>query len=263
MPNDVQIHGSTGPLVLLIPGGAEAAEGFFPGLVEGLTADGTARVVVWDRPGAGASHESGTLADAPDHLNALAAELGEPLVVVGQSLGGAVALLFAAAHPQAVAGLVLVDATPINDAATCAQVERMARVLGRLSKVPGLGGMLRAFVRRDLERSMRAVTLRPDCRAALDRIGEIDIAALGEAVEGLGALAAGFRPEALPAVPAVVITAERPVDAPIAQAHRRIADALGVQPTRWPGAAHNAQLSHPDETLAVVRDVAQAVAAAR
>jgi len=35
---------------------------------------------------------------------------GEPVVVVGASLGGAVALDFAASHPEAVAGLVLVDA---------------------------------------------------------------------------------------------------------------------------------------------------------
>ena len=35
---------------------------------------------------------------------------GEPVVVVGASLGGAVALDFAASHPEAVTGLVLVDA---------------------------------------------------------------------------------------------------------------------------------------------------------
>ena len=35
---------------------------------------------------------------------------GEPVVVVGASLGGAVALDFAASHPEAVAGLVLLDA---------------------------------------------------------------------------------------------------------------------------------------------------------
>ena len=35
---------------------------------------------------------------------------GEPVIVVGASLGGAVALDFAEAHPEAVAGLVLLDA---------------------------------------------------------------------------------------------------------------------------------------------------------
>ena len=39
----------------------------------------------------------------------------EPAVVVGQSMGGLTALLFAAAHPESVRGLVLVEATPDGD----------------------------------------------------------------------------------------------------------------------------------------------------
>jgi pimeloyl-ACP methyl ester carboxylesterase len=37
-------------------------------------------------------------------------EIAEPVILVGTSLGGAVALDFAAAHPEAVRALVLVDA---------------------------------------------------------------------------------------------------------------------------------------------------------
>jgi len=57
--------------------------------------------------------------DAPKPWNAVQEHLhafwrdhydSEPVIVVGASLGGAVALDFAASHPEAVAGLVLVDA---------------------------------------------------------------------------------------------------------------------------------------------------------
>ncbi|WP_181781946.1 alpha/beta fold hydrolase, partial [Pseudonocardia pini] len=131
----MQVHGEVGQPVVLLPGGAAPCAGFFPGLVEGLVADPGCRVVVHDRPGTGRSTEPGGLAGATAHLHALVTELGlGPVVVVGQSLGGAVATLWARDHPGDVAGLVLLDPTPINDPAACVRIERPVRVVGAVAR---------------------------------------------------------------------------------------------------------------------------------
>ena len=71
------------------------------------------RVISLDRPGSGYStRHSGTPADLPAQARQIAAfintlDLGKPLVL-GHSLGGAIALALALDHPHAVSGLVLV-----------------------------------------------------------------------------------------------------------------------------------------------------------
>lgn len=251
----VHVHGDAGPAVLLLPGGAEACEGFFPGLVEGLIADPGARVIVHDRPGTGTSSEPGTLAGAPDRLHALVGELGVgPVVAVGQSLGGAVAALFAAAHPSDVAGLVLLDMTPVNDIALCERTEKRTATTVRVAGIPVLGpALLRgapALMGRRMKRGMR-----PDCAAALDRTLQLDVDQLVLSVVGLSEQARNWRDDALPRVPAAVVTADRRPDSPIRRAHERLADVLGAPVLSWPGASHSVHLDHPDEVLATVRDV--------
>jgi pimeloyl-ACP methyl ester carboxylesterase len=255
IPHALRIHGDDGPPVLLLPGGAEACEGFFPGLVEGLVADPGCRVIVHDRPGTGSSPEPGALADAADHLHALVAGIGTgPVVVVGQSLGGAVAALFAAAHPADVAGLVLLDPTPVNDPDLCAQVERRAATTARLAGIPVLGpALLRgalALTGRRMRRGMR-----PDCAAALDRTLRMDVGQLARAVVGLTGVGRRWRDDALPRVPAVVVTADRAPSSPVRRAHERLAAALGAPTLSWPRAGHSVHLDHPDEVLAAARDV--------
>ncbi|KRP70850.1 alpha/beta hydrolase [Pseudomonas paralactis] len=71
------------------------------------------RVITVDRPGSGySSRRSGTAADLPAQARQIAAfintlDLDKPLVL-GHSLGGAIALALALDHPHAVSGLVLV-----------------------------------------------------------------------------------------------------------------------------------------------------------
>lgn len=256
MLTDAHIHGQSGPLVLLLPGGAETSDGFFPGLVEGLVESPGCRVVVHDRPGTGASAEEGPLAGAADHLSRLITDLGSgPAVVVGQSLGGAVALLLAIEHPESVAGLVLLDPTPINDPRGCAQLEQVMRVVKRANGVPGVRGSMRAMLLRGMRRSMRRADLRPDCREALDKIGNLDLGRLADSVRGITQLSADFREDSIPRLPAVIVSADRKPDHYIRRSHARLADALGVPLVIWPGAAHNMQLDHPDETLATVREL--------
>lgn len=259
----VRVHGESGQAVLLLPGGAEACDGFFPGLVEGLVADPGCRVIVHDRPGTGTATVDGTLAGAADHLAALIAQLGcGPVVVVGQSLGGAVGVLLARDHPEQVAGLVLLDPTVINDPRTCTFLERMTRVLGAAAAVPGLRSVLSRALRASLVRATRRQRLRPDCEAAQLRMADIDIPVLARAVRGITELSRGFREADLPRVPSVVVTADRKPDTAMRRGHTRLAAAFGGEVVCWPGATHGVHLDHPDETLATVRALVTRVTSA-
>lgn len=95
------------------------AEAVFPG-VAGFT-----RVCAYDRPGTATASATGfelsrstpvahpaTVGDSAVDLDRVLAASGEPgpYVLVGHSLGGPIARLFAAAHPAEVAGLVFEDA---------------------------------------------------------------------------------------------------------------------------------------------------------
>lgn len=99
-----------GPAVLLIHGLSGQLCHYTYGVVDLLARDH--RVVAVDRPGSGYSVRSpgaaATLSEQADVMAALidATQLGKPLVV-GHSLGGAVALRLAQRHPQQVAGLAL------------------------------------------------------------------------------------------------------------------------------------------------------------
>ncbi|MEJ2867758.1 alpha/beta fold hydrolase [Actinomycetospora sp. OC33-EN08] len=253
--DEVRVVGRSGPAVLLLPGGAESADGFFPGLVEGLVADPGCRVLLHDRPGTGRATTTGRLDGAAEHLARVTRDHG-PVVVVGQSLGGAVATLFARDHPELVAALVLLDPTPINAPRVCTRLERTMQALGVLCRVPVLHRLLARALRAQLARERRRLDLRPDCAEAHERISDADLPTLARSVEGLASLSRGFREADLPSPPAVVVTADRKPGHPIRQAHERLAAALGAQVVRWLGAGHDLHLDHPDETLAVVREVA-------
>ena len=78
----IGILGENGPVVVLLPGGAEPVDGFFPGLVEGLRTDPGCRVVLYDRPGTGAAAGIGRIASiaAPLIVPPLVAFGGTPLL---------------------------------------------------------------------------------------------------------------------------------------------------------------------------------------
>ncbi|MCO8276831.1 alpha/beta hydrolase [Actinoplanes sp. TRM 88003] len=200
----LDIRGVGGPGVLLLPGGAAAVAGFFPGLVEGLVADPGCRVILHDRPGTGASGVGGSLARAAADLHATVAEAGlGPVVVIGQSLGGAVAALFARDYPADVAGVVLIDPSPVNDAVMARRLTQTMGTVERLHRLPVLGRVVQPLIGAvGVNRHLRRAT-RPDVRAAW------------------------------------------------------------VELVSWPGADHNAQLTHPDEVLEVSRDVVRQVRAGR
>jgi pimeloyl-ACP methyl ester carboxylesterase len=251
----VQVIGDDGPVVLLLPGGAEAVDGFFPGLVEGLLADPGCRVILHDRPGTGTSAEEGSLATATRDLHAMLGGLGlGPVVAIGQSLGGAVAALLARDHPEDVAGLVLLDPSPVNDPALATRLNRTMRATEAIARTPVVGRLVPALLRSSTRRLRRTIT-RPDAHAAMDRTLAMDVPKLGRAAAGLDVLARDFREVDLPRIPAAVVTADREAESPIRQAHQRLALALDTKLLTWPKADHSVHLTHPDEVLAVCRDV--------
>lgn len=259
----LRVLGEGGQAVLLLPGGGEAVEGFFPGLVEGLVADPGCRVILYDRPGTAASEVGGGLADATDAIHTVLTDLSVgPVVVIGQSLGGAVAMLLARDHPEDVAGLVLLDPTPVNDVKLARQVERTASVTAILSKVPGLGRAFRALLRSSATRSATRHSMTPAARAAALTIADVDLPRLSTAASGLERIAQRFTEAQLPLVPAAVVTADRRPGSSLRRAHQRVAAALGTSLVSWPGAVHEVHLSHEREVLAVSRTVVRAVIAA-
>jgi pimeloyl-ACP methyl ester carboxylesterase len=108
-----------------------------------------------------------TLQDGVDDLHALLSASGErgPYVVVGHSIGGAIAELYASQYPQDVSGLVLIDYTPYaaRKALTDEQWELWKRTLGPVSEedlaiYPDLEHLDN---QRNLEQALAAAPLKP------------------------------------------------------------------------------------------------------
>ncbi|GAA1936460.1 hypothetical protein GCM10009775_30420 [Microbacterium aoyamense] len=225
--------------------------------MEGLLADPGVRVILFDRPGVGDSIAPGGLADAADALHEAIGENG-PVVAIGQSLGGAVALLLASQHPEDIAGLVLLDPTPITDPKLAAMVEKRAQQAVKMFRMPVVGAILRGSLKRSAKKSVERHAMRPDVRDAMMTITDLDAPKLGRAVVGLADIGAALDLSTVPRVPAVVVTADRKPSDPIRAAHARIAQEIGAELVSWPRAEHAVHLTHPDEVLETSRAVISA-----
>lgn len=121
-----ECRGEGAPAVVIVAGAKASAadwtEPAAPGAKNVFDAIGEfTRVCAYDRPGTPVGDapsrsdpvpQPRTAADAVADLDALVAALGlaPPVVLVAHSYGGVVARLYARTHPEAVAGIVLVDA---------------------------------------------------------------------------------------------------------------------------------------------------------
>jgi pimeloyl-ACP methyl ester carboxylesterase len=227
-------------------------------------ADPGCRVILYDRPGTAGSGTEGGLAGATQAIHDTLAELGVgSVVVIGQSLGGAVGILLARDHPEDVSGLVLLDPTPVNDVKLARQVEQTARTMAQLSTVPGIGWAFSAMLRSSARRSARRHDMTPDARAAMLTMAEVDLPGLARSAEGLEDIARGFDESQLSRVPAAVLTADRRTRSSVRAAHERLAIALDTPLISWKGAEHQVHLTHPDQVLQASRAVLRAVAAAQ
>jgi pimeloyl-ACP methyl ester carboxylesterase len=129
----VECRGSGAPTVVLVTGLGERADNWMITAADPTSAEGSVfpaiaestRVCAYDRPGTRTVTATGveesrsspvagsaTVADSAQDLDAMLAASDEsgPYVLVGHSLGGPIIRLYAAAHPDEVAGLVFDDA---------------------------------------------------------------------------------------------------------------------------------------------------------
>jgi pimeloyl-ACP methyl ester carboxylesterase len=118
-----------GPLVVCVPGMGELRN-IYRYTVPVLVANGF-RVASMDLRGHGDSDASFSSYDdsaAASDVEALIEHLGGPAVIVGNSMGGAAAVMVAAARPERVAGLVLVGPV-VRDQPTGAASSLLQRLL--------------------------------------------------------------------------------------------------------------------------------------
>lgn len=105
-------RGEGGPTLLIIPGAGDSSYSW-QAIQRELAA--TNRVLSFDRAGLGSS-EAGPAPDPERSLVEIerllaASGVSGPVILVGHSLGGLFARMYATKHPEQVAGLVLVDST--------------------------------------------------------------------------------------------------------------------------------------------------------
>jgi pimeloyl-ACP methyl ester carboxylesterase len=184
----MECQGTGSPTVVFVPGGGDRTETWsktldpseqavLPAIAE------TNRVCTYDRPGTFLPTGEGledfkksrsdpvpqptTLQDRVADLHALLGASGErgPYVVVGHSIGGAVAALYASEHPQEVSGLVLIDYTPYDarTALTDEQWENWQRILGTPSEeaLAAYPALEQNDNVRNLEQQLAAAPLKP------------------------------------------------------------------------------------------------------
>ncbi|WP_432523678.1 alpha/beta fold hydrolase [Kineococcus sp. SYSU DK006] len=181
--------GADGPVVVLEAGSGETSASFARVLQRW---DLPAPVVAYDRAGYGRSTASAlartganVVAELREALRRSGAE--PPYVLVGHSMGGLFVREFAAAHPAEVAGLVLVDARPEDDARRTAELLRTAgpaaqpswRLLAALAETGALRTLAPVLLGASVPADARAEFLDVTASPAYFRAREQEAAAIG------------------------------------------------------------------------------------
>jgi pimeloyl-ACP methyl ester carboxylesterase len=240
--------------VLLVPGGASTVHGYFPQLSTALGR--RAQVIQVDVPGIGPASDRRPLR-LPDYASALAhavrGQAGGPLIIVGHSLGGLVALQLAVDEPDLAAGLLLLDPTP---PAPPAMLHGMAVFLRALA---ALGPAGRRLWDRRARQDLRGTTMTAEQARALAVytdprfVAETDRWARHLARDG-AALAGDLADGKLPPVPAIIVSAgyHRPRSA-VRRAHQRLTAWIPRAELQvWDGAPHPLHIQQPQRVAAAV-----------
>jgi pimeloyl-ACP methyl ester carboxylesterase len=218
------------PSIVLVPGGGSSVRGYFPELESRL--QGRVRLLEVDPPGLDVPAGRRWLRNA-DHARVLAEAVRQegvaPVVVVGHSLGGLVALRLALDEPGLVAGLLLLDPSPLMPATLLPA--GLLRPIGRLR---GMLRRMRPFA------SNRRAARRPRSARLAERL-------LWYLVLDGGALAADICATGLRALPTVVISAsEHGSEGVTRRTHERIVSWVpGARLEIWPDTTHGLQVERP------------------
>jgi pimeloyl-ACP methyl ester carboxylesterase len=257
--DDVQIVADVsgaGPGVLLVPGGATTCHGYYPRLVQALAPSTT--VIETDRPGVGRNRDGRALRlpDAARQLAQVVLALGvDPVLVVGHSLGGLIALQLAVDVPDLVAGLVLLDPTPLTPTKLLKAQATSLKVLGAVGPV---GRMLWDIsAKHDLgsisldteqERAVANYTEPPFTKDVARWAGH-----LAEDGHQLGAALAAGRV----AKPTVLVSAggHKPQSA-IRKGHEQLVQWIPEAELRvWEGTRHPLHIQRPDDVTKLVEEM--------
>jgi pimeloyl-ACP methyl ester carboxylesterase len=221
-------------------------------------------VVLVDRQGTGRAVGLGP-ATLPSGSAAYAEVLREldagPAFVVGQSLGGAMAVQLTFDHPDLVSGLVLIDPTPVNSPKTLKTLGPLAKLMMSPCGLPVIGPRLEGF----LTRRSGKVADDPDVRAAVQAM--VDSRTLWWTSKAVGTLpsegAALTKRLAKLDVPVVLLTADRKPTHEVRRAHQEFVDVVGGKLVTWPGAVHAEHLREPHKVTELVQSVLSEVSPVR
>ncbi|HWI60911.1 MAG TPA: alpha/beta hydrolase [Symbiobacteriaceae bacterium] len=268
-------RGSGGPAVVVLHGAGESSYSWFH---VGKAVSGFTRIVTYDRPGLGASDPGPGLdpVRSVEELDAVLAKAGvpAPYVLVGHSIGGILARLYAIRYPERVAGMVMVDSSheALKDDpgfrkgfAMTAAVLKVMRALARIG-LPRFLIQPLEFAMMYPERRFYAGQISPgeyrDWAAAVHRnlTGTNGVQELGAAFPMLEAAAAAKKDgQQFGSMPMVVLTnpgfgqawieMHRELAARSANSVHRITDHKG----------HNIQMPRPELVIDAIREVVEQV----
>jgi pimeloyl-ACP methyl ester carboxylesterase len=248
---NIYCTGTGSPIVILDAGGGGSTRTwrYVQPKVAGFT-----RVCSYDRAGTGFSDPGPlprTTAAIVADLHALLAAAGEkpPYVLVGHSMGGYDALLYADTYLPEIAGMVLVDPSSVD------QDARLTAILPRLSY----------FDKAQLS-ALQACSRDPKCADAASELASThsaDIAELKSAQRSYGNMplivltgGAQFKryQKLLGATDAQVLAAQKAWS----EMHQEIASLSTQGVNRQTGAGHDIQIERPDAVATAIRDVVRA-----
>lgn len=219
------------------------------------------RCLAWEMVGYGQSMPAGpgrdlSVAGQADHLRRWLAHVGiEKAVIVGHDLGGGVAQIFAARHPEQVAGLILInsicyDSWPIPSVKAMQRVPRPLRQLPDLAIYPMFVSLLRrghddtAIGKESIREHWEAYETQGAARSLFAQVSALD-------KQDTQAIASRLPQLQLPAA---VIWGAADQFQTLADGQRLAGD-LGAELHRIEGGKHFVPEDHPGRVAAVVNDL--------